>query len=130
MKAKRNLSEGGASVIEVLAVLVVAAVLLAFAAAQFGDRTLLRGIAADGKPAALVLVRTDDWTVEALLVDRMLQRRGIGRATLEQLAALASTAGADTVRAARLDGAGNPTPFLLACGFEENEDVLLRRTAG
>jgi RimJ/RimL family protein N-acetyltransferase/GNAT superfamily N-acetyltransferase len=95
-----------------------------YAAAQFGDHALLRGIEADGEPAGLVLVRTDDWTVEALLVDRMLQRRGIGRAALEQVAALARTAGADAVRTARHDGAGNPTTFLRVCGFVEATDGL------
>ena len=98
-----------------------------YAAAQFGDRALLRGIEADGQPAGLVLVSAG-WDLEALLVDRMLQRRGIGRAALDRVVALARDAGADVVRATRHDGPGSPTPFLLACGFTEVDGSLERRT--
>lgn len=94
-----------------------------YAAAHFGDRALLRGIEAEGQPAGLVLVSAD-WTVEALLVDRMLQRRGIGREALQQVAALARTAGAGVLRAPRHDGTGDPTPFLRTCGFAEAADGL------
>lgn len=98
-----------------------------YAAALFGDRVLLRGIEADGQPAGLALVRTGEqvWDLDALLVDRMVQRRGVGRATVAALAALARSSGAATLRAARRDGAGGPTPFLRACGLEDHGDDLL-----
>ena len=92
-----------------------------YAAAQFAPpgETLLRGIEADGRPAGLVLVRTtgDTWTLEALLVDRMLQRRGAGRAAVRAVAAAARGAGASAVLAPGAAGPGSPAPFLRACGF-------------
>jgi GNAT superfamily N-acetyltransferase len=100
-----------------------------YAAAQFATGpVLLRGIEADGAPAGLVLVRTGDstWEIEALLVDRMLQRRGIGRATVHALADLARDTGV-TVVAAEVAGPGSPTPFLRACGFVPDGGLLRLR---
>jgi RimJ/RimL family protein N-acetyltransferase/N-acetylglutamate synthase-like GNAT family acetyltransferase len=93
-----------------------------YAAAQFAPHpVLLRGVEADGRPAGLVLVRTaaDTWTLEALLVDRMLQRRGAGRAAVLAVAAAARDAGASAVVAPHTTGPGSPAPFLRACGFED-----------
>jgi RimJ/RimL family protein N-acetyltransferase len=103
-----------------------------YAAAQFGDRLLLRGIEADGQPAGLVLLGTGDesWTVEALLVDRMLQRRGAGRAALDLVTDLARTSGAGSLRAPRHEGPGSPTRFLQACGFVDDAEHLTRRLSG
>ncbi len=91
-----------------------------YAAAQFADHpTLLRGIEAEGAPAGVLLVRPGDdaWRVEALLVDRMLQRRGAGRAALQAVADLARADGASRLRVARPEGPGRPGAFLSACGF-------------
>ena len=100
-----------------------------YAAAQFADGPrFLRGVEADGEPAGLVLVRPGDstWELEALLVDRMLQRRGAGRAALDLVTAAARAAGAGSVEAALRDGPGNPGGFLRACGFVEREGRLVR----
>jgi RimJ/RimL family protein N-acetyltransferase len=97
--------------------LFVPPVLEVYAAAQFADHdVLLRGVEADGQPAGVLLARpgADAWTLEALLVDRALQRRGVGRGAVEALAALAGTV---ALQAEPREGPGGPGPFLRACGF-------------
>ncbi len=100
-----------------------------YAAAQFGAGSVLRGVEADGEPAGLVLTRPGPdatWELEALLVDRMLQRRGVGRAAVELVCDLVADAGGRRLRVPSSEGPGNPTRFLTACGFAHHEDGLRR----
>ena len=102
-----------------------------YAAAQFAPdgQSLLRGIEADGQPAGLVLLRTGDpaWELEALLVDRMLHRRGVGRAAVGLVSDLARAGGATALRAPHPEGPGNPGAFLRACGFTASQNGYVLR---
>lgn len=58
-----------------------------------------------------------------LLVDKRHQRRGIGRATLTQIAALVRADGATELLTSYEPGDGEPWPFYQKFGFEPTGDV-------
>lgn len=83
----------------------------------------MRGIVADGVPAGFLMTTTtyglrEGWYLWRLLIDRVHQRRGIGRLALELLI--------DELRQRRVpqlfvscgEGHGSPRPFYEALGFE------------
>lgn len=82
----------------------------------------LRGVTADGERAAFVMIAavTDahpDPYLWRLLVDRMHQRRGIGRMILDRLTAELRAQGATTLLTSWVDGPGSPRPFYERYGF-------------
>jgi len=97
----------------------------------------MRGIVADGEPAGFLMTTTtyglrEGWYLWRLLVDRMHQRRGVGRRAVELLI--------DELRQRRVprlfvscgEGRGGPRPFYEGLGFEatgllvdENETELV-----
>lgn len=52
-----------------------------------------------------------------LLIDRLHQRRGIGRAVLDQVVAEVSSTGSTSLATSWVEGRGSPKAFYEACGF-------------
>ena len=82
----------------------------------------LRGVLADGERAAFVMVAaTTDVHTEPflwrLLVDRLHQRRGIGRLAVAELVRQLSAEGQRTLLTSWHDGPGSPRPFYERLGF-------------
>ena len=82
----------------------------------------LRGVLADGERAAFVMVAaTTEVHTEPflwrLLVDRMHQRRGIGKLALAALVRQLSAEGHRTLLTSWNEGIGSPRPFYEALGF-------------
>lgn len=68
-----------------------------------------------------------------LLVDKRYQRRGIGRQTLTQIAALVRADGATELLTSYNPGDGEPWPFYQKLGFEptgeiDDDEIVLRLT--
>jgi RimJ/RimL family protein N-acetyltransferase len=82
----------------------------------------LRGVTADGERVAFVMIATVTdahphpylWR---LLVDRMHQRRGIGRMILDRLTEQLGAQGATTLLTSWEEGPGSPRPFYARYGF-------------
>ncbi len=89
----------------------------------------LWGLAADGEPAGFLMIAD---VTEAhpepflwrLLIDRMHQRRGIGRLALDQLTALLRAEGCRSLLTSWESGPGGPRPFYLRYGFVETGRVV------
>lgn len=82
----------------------------------------LRGVLADGEHAAFVMLsethgRQEGWYLWRLLVDRVHQRRGIGRAAVEQVAAGLRAAGVPRLFTSIVEGPGSPRRFYERLGF-------------
>jgi GNAT superfamily N-acetyltransferase len=93
----------------------------------------LRGIVADGEPVGFVmLAQVSDTHPEPylwrLLVDRLHQRRGVGRAALEQVVAQCRDWEADSVRTSWAEGPGSPRRFYEQFGFEPTGELVAGET--
>jgi len=80
----------------------------------------LRAVVADGEIVGLAIAapETPVARLTCLLIDRLHQRRGIGRRALATVLDELAASGATTVATAWVNGKGSPEPFLLAAGFE------------
>ena len=97
----------------------------------------MRGVTADGEFAGFVMVAVPtehhpDPYLWRLLIDRLHQRRGIGRRVLDLVVAQCRAMGADKLVTSWGEGSGSPRPFYESYGFvptgrivdEETEAVL------
>jgi RimJ/RimL family protein N-acetyltransferase len=89
----------------------------------------LRGVLADGEPAAFVMLADvtehhPEPYLWRLLVDRMHQRRGIGGTVLAALRAQLSAAGHRSLLTSWVDGPGGPRRFYELLGFQPTGRVL------
>ena len=90
-----------------------------------GDRpgtARLSGIRADDRLVGLAMVASPhpphpEPRLRRLVIDRLHQRRGIGRRALGLLAEQARGWGAHSLTTAWEEGRGSPAPFFLRCGF-------------
>jgi diamine N-acetyltransferase len=93
----------------------------------------MRLVLADGIPSAFVMLSWDavpdpprvygPWYLWRLLVDAGAQGRGIGRAVVEQVAALIREEGATELLTSYVDAPGGPEGFYLGLGFEPTGEV-------
>ena len=89
----------------------------------------MRAVYADGELVAFVmLARVTDAHPEPylwrLLVDRLHQRRGIGRRILDLVVEECREWGADTLVTSWVPGRGTPEPFYLSYGFEPTGQII------
>lgn len=89
----------------------------------------LRGVLADGEPAAFVMLADvtehhPEPYLWRLLVDRMHQRRGIGDAVLAMLRSQLAAAGHRSLLTSWVDGPGGPRPFYERLGFQPTGNML------
>jgi RimJ/RimL family protein N-acetyltransferase len=95
----------------------------------------MRGVTADGERVAFVMIAavTDahpDPYLWRLLVDRMHQRRGIGRMILDRLTAHLRSQGATTLLTSWEEGPGSPRPFYERYGFVATGRIVDGETEG
>ncbi len=89
----------------------------------------MRAISADGEFVGFVMCAeaTDNFPdpiLWRLLIDRMHQRRGIGRLVMDNLVAHWRERGYDTVGVSWIEGPGSPERFYLAMGFEPTGIII------
>lgn len=89
----------------------------------------MRAIEADGEPVGFVMVAlTTDAHPEPylwrLLIDRVHQRRGIGRATLDVLIEQCRAWGDNTLLTSWVPGKGSPEPMYLGYGFVPTGEIV------
>jgi RimJ/RimL family protein N-acetyltransferase len=89
----------------------------------------MRGIVADGVPAGFMMTTTiygrrDGWYLWRLLIDRMHQRRGIGRRALELLVDELRSRGIPQLYTSCGEGAGSPRPFYNSFGFTPTGEIV------
>lgn len=96
----------------------------------------LRGVRADGEMVAFVMLAEPnehhpDPYLWRLLVDRIHQRRGIGKMTLDLVAHQCRNEWhADRLLTSWTEGRGSPEPFYLAYGFEKTGRIVDDETEG
>lgn len=83
----------------------------------------MRGVVADGEPVGFVMTTTtygrrDGWYLWRLLIDRMHQRRGIGRISVELLIDELRRRGVRQLFVSCREDRGSPLPFFDELGFE------------
>lgn len=89
----------------------------------------MRGVLADGERVAFVMLSETHGTREGqylwrLLVDRMHQRRGIGRRIIDAVAADLRAAGVPRLYTSCVEGIGSPRPFYEGLGFTPTGAVI------
>lgn len=94
-----------------------------------------RGVIADGEWAGFVLLALADANqpetmLWRLLVDRLHQRRGIGRRIVELVIDELRRHGESTLTTSWVEGVGSPRPFYLGLGFTENGELIDGETVG
>lgn len=107
----------------------VAPVLASFADALFPKRVdghpvepWMRSVRADGDLVGFVMVagparhRAEPY-LRRMLIDRLHQRRGIGREVLDLVVAVCRDAAAESLLVSWVEGRGSPAPFYLDYGF-------------
>jgi len=87
-----------------------------------------RIIHADGKPVGFVMMEeptaaNPEPYLWRLLVDRLHQRRGIGRRVIEAVIEQAKAWGAASIAVSWVPGVGSPEPVYLAMGFEPTGEI-------
>ena len=87
-----------------------------------------RIVHADGEPVGFVMVEAP--TVNnpepylwRLLIDRLHQRRGIGKYVIEQVIDQARAWGSESITVSWVPGIGSPEPLYLAMGFEPTGEI-------
>ena len=95
----------------------------------------MRAIEADGELVGFVMLAlTTEHHPEPymwrLLIDRRHQRRGVGTATLDLVAAECRAMGDRTLLTSWVPGRGSPKPFYLARGFEPTGQIVDGETEG
>lgn len=86
----------------------------------------MRGVMADDEMVAFVMLSEPDpdpylWR---LLVDRLHQRRGIGRRVVDLVVEQCRTWGADSLVTSWVEGRGSPASFYLGYGFESTGRIV------
>jgi RimJ/RimL family protein N-acetyltransferase len=89
----------------------------------------LRGVVADGEPVGFVMLSAMTDThpepyLWRLLVDRLHQRRGVGRGALELVVAQCREWGAGAMRTSWAEGPGSPRRFYEHFGFEPTGELV------
>jgi len=87
-----------------------------------------RVIHADGEPVGFVMLgapteATPEPYLWRLLVDRLHQRRGIGKVVVQAVIDQAKAWGADGISVSWVPGVGSPEPLYLAAGFEPTGEI-------
>lgn len=86
----------------------------------------MRAVIADGEPVGFVMVAFADGQdphLWRLLVERLHQRRGIGRRVVEMVIAECRLRGAKGIVVRWVPGKGSPEPFFRALGFEPTGEM-------
>lgn len=89
----------------------------------------MRAVMADGEYVGFVMLAlvTDHHPepyLWRLLIDRLHQRRGIGRKVLDLVVEECKTQGAETLLTSWQEGRGTPEPFYLSYGFEKTGKII------
>lgn len=89
----------------------------------------MRGVLADGEPAAFVMLSETHGTRDGqylwrLLVDRTHQRRGIGRLAIELVVEHLRAHGVPRLYTSYVDGPGTPRPFYERLGFVPTGEII------
>ena len=89
----------------------------------------MRGIVADGEPVGFLMTSTtygqrSGWYLWRLLIDRMHQRRGIGRTALELVIQQLRQLGVAQLYTSCGEGRGSPRPFYNGLGFEPTGSLV------
>jgi diamine N-acetyltransferase len=89
----------------------------------------MRGIVADGEPVGFLMTSTtygrrEGWYLWRLLIDRMHQRRGIGRAAVGLMLDELRRRGVSRLFVSCGEGRGSPRPFYDRLGFEPTGVVV------
>lgn len=89
----------------------------------------MRGVLADGERAAFVMVSEthgtrEGWFLWRLLVDRWHQRRGIGRAAIQDLVSQLRAMGVPRLYTSCVEGTGSPRPFYEGLGFTATGETV------
>ncbi|HET9259008.1 MAG TPA: GNAT family N-acetyltransferase, partial [Acidimicrobiia bacterium] len=95
----------------------------------------MRGVLADGEMAGFVMLALSSehhsepylWR---LLIDRMHQRRGIGRRVIEMVVQVCKERGDTTLRTSWEEGIGSPRPFYEDLGFVTTGRFVDEETEG
>ena len=95
----------------------------------------MRGIVADGQPAGFMMIAAvtpahPDPYLWRFLIDRMHQRRGIGRAALRQLVKHLRAEGCTRLLTSWVEGPGGPAPFYTQFGFRPTGRVIDQEVEG
>jgi RimJ/RimL family protein N-acetyltransferase len=108
----------------------VATVLESFADAllQPAEAPWFRGIEADGEPAGFIMMAaatstSPDPFLWRLLIDRHMQRRGIGSTAVRMLADMVRSAGATRLLVSYVQAPGGPEPMYRSLGFTPTGEV-------
>lgn len=106
----------------------VASNAVSIAQAHFAQHAWFRGVYADEEPVGFIMLHLNvegaEFWVWRLMIAQEHQRRGYGRAAMEQaIAHVRGLPGATELHVSFVPGEGNPSPLYLGLGFEDTGKV-------